>query len=137
MPEHKSTETIPRTAAVLFVFGLALYLLTRFIALDKFPIYFFSTKPFRPRPPGSGCGVEDGWGPLPVYFENGRQYNLSLSVWQVLTDAQRSRLTRGLPAAQPHLSISESYLRDHLARHWWRRPISSAIPPGFCTPHCF
>jgi hypothetical protein len=141
MPEHKSTETIPRTAAVLFVFGLALYLLTRFIALDKFPIYFFSDEAIQTMTARDlvARGLRDVDGSLfPVYFENGGQYNLSLSVWlQVLITGLPNAvwLTRGLPALLSLIfPVSAGlYLRDHLkARHWWLTPyLISAIPAWF------
>jgi hypothetical protein len=42
MSEQPSTQLKPKTAQILFWLGMAFYLLTRFIALDEFPIYFFS-----------------------------------------------------------------------------------------------
>ena len=130
-----------RTALVLFLLGLALYLLTRFIALDKFPIYFFSDEAIQTMTARdlAARGLRDLDGSLfPVYFENGGQYNLSLSVWlQVLITWLPNSiwLTRGLPALITLLFplAGGLTLRDHLkARFWWLTPyLFSAIPAWF------
>jgi len=104
MSEQASTETKQKSAIILFWLGLALYLLTRFIALDKFPIYFFSDEAIQTMTARDlvSRGLRDLDGSLfPVYFENGGQYNLSLSVWLqvVITGLPNSVwLTRGLSA---------------------------------------
>ncbi len=128
-------------ATTFFVFGLALYLLTRFIALDKFPIYFFSDEAIQTMTARDlvSRGLRDVDGRLfPVYFENGGQYNLSLSVWlQVLITWLPNSvwLTRGLPALLSLLFplFGGLYLRDHLkARFWWLTPyLVSLIPAWF------
>ena len=84
-------------------------------------------------------GLRDLDGSLfPVYFENGGQYNLSLSVWlQVLITWLPNSvwLTRGLPALITlHFPLAGGlYLRDHLkARFWWLSPyLISVIPSWF------
>jgi len=65
-----------------FALGLMLYLLTRLIHLDKFPIYFFTDEAIQTMSAVDllARGLRDASGRLlPVYFENGGQYNLSLS----------------------------------------------------------
>ena len=141
MSEQTSTETKPKTALVLFILGLGIYLLTRFIALDKFPIYFFSDEAIQTMTARDlvGRGLRDLDGSLfPLYFENGGQYNLSLSVWlQVLITWLPNSiwLTRGLPALITLLFplAGGLYLRDHLkARFWWLTPyLVSVIPAWF------
>jgi len=141
MSEQTSTETKPKTALILFVLGLVLYLLTRFIALDQFPIYFFSDEAIQTMTARDlvDRGLKDVNGSFfPVYFENGGQYNLSLSVWlQVLITWLPNSiwLTRGLPAI---LSLvfpltGGLYLRDYLkTRFWWLTPyLISSIPTWF------
>ena len=130
-----------KLATILFVFGLALYLLTRFIALDKFPIFFFSDEAIQTMTARDlvSRGLRDVDGSLfPVYFENGGQYNLSLSVWlQVLITWLPNSvwLTRGLPALLSLLLplFGGLTLRDHLkARFWWLMPyLVSLIPAWF------
>lgn len=121
--------------------GLALYLLTRFIALDKFPIYFFSDEAIQTMTARDLVirGLRDLDGSLfPVYFENGGQYNLSFSVWlQVLITWLPNSvwLTRGLSALISLLFplTGGFYLRDHFkAPFWWLTPyLVSAIPTWF------
>jgi len=141
MSEQTSTETKPKTALVLFLLGLGLYLLTRFIALDKFPIFFFSDEAIQTMTARDlvGRGLNDLNGNLfPVYFENGGQYNLSLSVWlQVLITWLPNSvwLTRGLPSLLSLLLplFGGLTLRDHFkARFWWLTPyLVSVIPAWF------
>lgn len=141
MSGHASTEIKPKTATILFLLGLALYLLTRFVALDKFPIFFFSDEAIQTMIARDlvSRGLRDLDGSLfPVYFENGGQYNLSLSVWlQVLITWLPNSvwLTRGLPALITLLFplAGGLTLRDHLkARFWWLTPyLVSAIPAWF------
>src|SRR5690606_16138888 len=70
----------PRREWWLFAGGLALYLLTRLVALDKFPIYFFSDEAIQTLT-ASDLLHNGLHGPagnlLPVFFQNGGQYNLS------------------------------------------------------------
>jgi len=139
--EQISSKTKLKTATILFVLGLGLYLLTRFIALDKFPIYFFSDEAIQTMTAKDlvARGLRDLDGSLfPVYFENGGQYNLSLSVWlQVLITWLPNSvwLTRGLPALITLLFplAGGLFLRDHLkARFWWLAPyVISVIPAWF------
>lgn len=137
-PDSDRRVSLP---TILFILGLALYLLTRFIAIDKFPIYFFSDEAIQTMTARDlvGRAFKDVNGGLfPVYFENGGQYNLSLSVWlQVLITWLPNSvwLTRGLPALITLLFplAGGLYLRDQLkARFWWLTPyLISAIPAWF------
>ena len=124
----------------LFAAGLALYLLTRFIQLDKFPIFFFTDEAVQTMSAVDliARGFRDSAGRLfPVYFENGGQYNLSLSVYLQLLPALLPRsiwLTRGICAlltlAFP-LSVGLA-LRDYFkARAWWLAPVLIAAVPAW------
>jgi len=124
----------------LFAAGLALYLLTRFIQLDKFPIFFFTDEAVQTMSAVDLIrrGFRDSAGRLfPVYFENGGQYNLSLSVYLQLLPALLPRsvwLTRGVCAlltlAFP-LSVGLA-LRDYFrARVWWLAPVFIAAVPAW------
>lgn len=125
----------------LFAAGLLLYLLTRFIALDKFPIYFFSDEAIQTLSASDliGRGFKDISGRLfPVYFENGGQYNLSFSVWLQVLVAWLPRsiwLTRGLPALVSTvfpLTVGLSLRRFFKAKHWWLAPfLVAALPAWF------
>ena len=69
---------------IFFTCAILLYLLTRVVQLDKFPIYFFTDEAVQTvlasdlvRDHGENYANEF----LPTYFENGNQYNLSVSVY--------------------------------------------------------
>ena len=125
-------------AQLLFGLGLLLYLITRFLALDKFPIYFFSDEAIQTMSAYDLIqrGFRDVNGlPFPVYFENGQQFNLSLSVWLQVLIAWLPRsvwLTRGLPTLLSLLfPISAGlWAKDFFkSKHWWLIPyIITAIP---------
>ena len=104
MAVQGASEAKPKNGQILFWLGMAFYLLTRLIALDKFPIYFFSDEAIQTMSAFDliNRGFRDLEGNLfPLYFENGPQFNLSLSVWLQVLIAWLPRsvwLTRALPA---------------------------------------
>ena len=123
----------------LFMLGLVLYLATRFIALDKFPIYFFSDEAIQTLSATKMIenGFRDASGHIPVYFENGGQFNLSLSVWlQTLVASFRHSiwLTRGLSALITvifPLTLGLA-LRDFFKRkYWWLAPFVVSVLPAW------
>ena len=126
-------------AEALFILGIVLYLATRFIALDKFPIYFFSDEAIQTELAAKLVenGFKDSNGHLPIYFENGGQFNLSLSVWlqTLVTPFARSIwLTRGLSALLTTifpLTLGLA-LRDFLKRkYWWLAPFVVSVLPAW------
>ena len=141
MPNQPNHTPNPKPAQTLFWLGMAFYLLTRLIALDKFPIYFFSDEAIQTMSAFDliNRGFRDVQGNFfPVYFENGQQFNLSLSVWLQVLIAWLPRsvwLTRGLPALISlvfPLSIS-LWAREFLkSKHWWLIPLLiSSLPAWF------
>ena len=127
-----------------FALGLVLYLATRLIQLDKFPIYFFTDEAIQTMSAVDllARGLRDVNGRLlPTYFENGGQYNLSLSVYLQLMPALLPRsvfLTRAVPAVISlvvPLTMGLA-LRDFFkARLWWAAPaFMAAVPAWFYTP---
>ena len=83
-----ASDPHPRLGTWLFMLSLAVYLLTRLIRLPDFPIYFFTDEAIQTQQAANllSHGFRSAEGVLlPTYFENGGQYNLSLSVYaQVL-----------------------------------------------------
>lgn len=73
---------------VLIALALAIYLATRFIALDSFPIYFFTDEAIQTNRAAElvqNHWYGEGHELLPTFFINGGQYNLGVSVYvQVL-----------------------------------------------------
>ena len=123
-----------------FALGMLLYLATRLIQLDKFPIYFFTDEAVQTMSAVDllARGLRDVNGRLlPTYFENGGQYNLSLSVYLQLIPALLPRsvfLTRAVPAVISlvvPLSMGLA-LRDFFkARLWWATPVFMAAVPAW------
>jgi 4-amino-4-deoxy-L-arabinose transferase-like glycosyltransferase len=71
-------------ATWLFIFAIAIYLVTRLVGLTHFPIYFFTDEAIQSQSMLDLIknGYRDsigGW--FPAYFRNGEYYNLSLSVY--------------------------------------------------------
>jgi len=141
MPDQSSASLKPKTTQNLFWLAMAFYLLTRLIALDKFPIYFFSDEAIQTMSAFDliNNGFRDVQGKLfPVYFQNGQQFNLSLSVWLQFLIAWLPRsvwLTRALPALIGLVfpfSVS-LWARNYLkSKHWWLVPLLiSALPAWF------
>jgi hypothetical protein len=130
-----------QAAGLLFWLGLGLCLLTRFVALDKFPIYFFSDEAIQTMSAVDliDRGFRDTAGNLfPAYFENGQQFNLSLSVWLQVLIAWLPRsvwLTRGLPALiSLAFPLSAGlWAKDFFrSKTWWLAPyVVIALPAWF------
>jgi len=123
-----------------FALGMLLYLATRLIQLDKFPIYFFTDEAVQTMSAVDllARGLRDVSGRLlPTYFENGGQYNLSLSVYLQLIPALLPRsvfLTRAVPAViSLVVSLTMGFaLRDFFkARLWWVAPVFMAAVPAW------
>lgn len=141
-PKHNESKIDSDSRAwLLFWLGMGLYLITRGVALDKFPIYFFSDEAIQTMSAFDliNRGFRDLQGNLfPVYFENGQQFNLSFSVWLQVLIAWLPRsvwLTRGLPALVSlvfPLSLglwAKDFFKSKL---WWLMPlIVSAFPAWF------
>ena len=145
-PEQVKQETTEgkadteKRAWFLFGLGLLFYLLTRFVGLDRFPIYFFSDEAIQTRSAVDliGRGFKDVDGSLfPIYFQNGSQYNLSLSVWLQVLIAWLPRsvwLTRGLPALISLVFPLSAGLwaKDFFkAKFWWLRTLVVAAVPAW------
>ncbi len=127
---------------VLFFAGLIVYLLTRFIHLPDFPIYFFTDEAIQSQ--RAADLIENDFHSaddtlLPTYFENGGQYNLSLSVYaQVLPTMVFGKsiwVTRGvsvLISLSAAISLALILKNTFNSRIWWLAPlILSCIPAWF------
>lgn len=130
-----------RRAWRIFAAGMALYLATRLIALPNFPIYFFSDEAIQTL--SAADLIQNSFrGPagnlLPLFFENGGQYNLSISVYLQLLVAWLPRsiwLTRGLPALVSlvvPLCLGLALKEFFNIRYWWLAPwLLAALPAWF------
>jgi len=124
---------------VLFLGSLAVYTLTRLIRLPDFPIFFFTDEAIQTQHAAdlvaNGFRSPDGIF-LPTYFENGGQYNLSLSVYiQVIPTLLFGKsiwVTRGTSVLLTLIGaiFLGLILRDHVkSRYWWLGPLILAINP--------
>ncbi|HSN94163.1 MAG TPA: hypothetical protein VLR89_03765, partial [Anaerolineaceae bacterium] len=124
-----------------FIAGMLVYLLTRLINIDQFPIYFFCDEAIQTMSAFDLIrnGFKDPMGNfLPAYFQNGGQYNLGLSVyWQMIPALlQRSVIiTRGFAALVTlvfPLSLAFALKDIFKFKYWWLAPlVVSAIPTWF------
>lgn len=126
----------------LFALALLLYLLTRFISLTQFPIYFFTDEAVQTNLANDLINndfknYDQDF--LPTYFVNGNQYNLSFSVYlQVLPTLFFGRhvaVTRGtavLATLAGALALSMILKRFFNFKHWWLGTlIFTTIPVWF------
>src|SRR6185312_12443481 len=70
--------------SALFALALAIFLGTRLIALERFPIYFFSDEAIQSVSAASFLhnGLSDGFGhQLPTFFQNAGIFSLDTSVY--------------------------------------------------------
>lgn len=125
----------------LFATAILVYLLTRLIGLSKFPIYFFTDEAIQSVAADDLVSLQwrDASGTLlPTYFENGSQYNLSLSVyWQILPNLlfeQSVFVTRGAAVCATLLAaiFLGLILRDFLhVKQWWLGTLILAATPAW------
>ena len=130
-----------RLSTWLFIFALTVFLLTRLIRLPEFPIYFFTDEAIQAQHAADLLrdGLQNPQGVLlPTYFDNGGQYNLSLSVYvqllPTLLFGKSVWVTRGVSAlltmiATVSLGLT---LRDVFKlRQWWLGPMLLATTPAW------
>ncbi len=118
-----------RTAEVLFALSLLLFLATRLIGLERFPIYFFCDEAVQTVRAselleGHGWTAEGEF--LPTYFRNTDAYNLSIGVYaQLLPTLLAGHSVFVTRATQvllllPAMAAVGLLLRDFLGlRFWW------------------
>lgn len=125
----------------LFVGAIISYLIVHFVGLTKFPIFFFTDEAIQTiaatdlihnnfRDPS---GIF-----LPTYFENGGQYNLSLSVYlQVIPSLLSNNsiwITRGVSVLISLIGgiFSSLILKDFLKNKiWWITPLILCLIPAW------
>lgn len=130
-----------RLSTWLFIFALAVYLLTRLIRLPDFPIYFFTDEAVQTQHASDLLrdGLRNSQGVLlPTYFENGGQYNLSLSVYvQILPTLLFGKsvwVTRGVSALLTLIAaVSLGMILRNVfkIRLWWLGPMLLAATPAW------
>ncbi|MCB2213778.1 glycosyltransferase family 39 protein [bacterium] len=130
-----------RHALWLFLLSLVIYLLTRLIRLPDFPIYFFTDEAIQTQQAADlvtrGFFSADGIF-LPTYFQNGGQYNLSISVYAQLIPTllfgKSVWITRGTSVLFSLIAaVSLGLILKHSFRSkdWWLSPLVLAAVPAW------
>jgi 4-amino-4-deoxy-L-arabinose transferase-like glycosyltransferase len=125
----------------LFITALAVYLLTRLIGLDQYPIYFFTDEANQTQSMADliASGYRDGAGTLlPTYFRNGEYANLGLSVylqWLPLILFGKSAVVTRAASVFVTLIAAISVgiiLREIFkAKYWWLGTLLLSITPAW------
>ena len=136
-----SLAWLPALDTRYFLLALLVFLLTRFIGLDRWPIYFFTDEAIQSVQAANLAlnGFRDaGGGLFPTYFQNGAYFNLSVSVYaQVLPYLLFGFsviVTRGVSAliALSGAAAIGLTLRDIFkVRYWWIGTLLVSITPAF------
>lgn len=137
-PSRLSTLSLD---AKLFALALVVFLLTRFIGLDRWPIYFFTDEAIQTVQAANllNHGWRDATGTLlPTYFQNGTYFNLSVSVYaQVIPYALFGFsvvVTRGVSVlvALCGAAAVGLILRDIFkVKFWWVGTLILSVTPAF------
>lgn len=126
---------------VLFSLSLALYLVPRLIGLESFPIYFFTDEAIQTVLAAdlvrdNFFGYDKVF--LPTYFENGRQYNLGLSVYLQLIpflffgkSVFVTRATSVLVTLLAPLAIGLTLRDIFKIPYWWAGALLISITPAW------
>lgn len=132
---------VGRLDVMLFAIGMLIYVITRFVALDRFPIYFFSDEAVQATLASDLLRdhFRDSSGTLlPPYFLNAYYWNLSLSVYiQLVSVALFGKsilITRGTSALVTILSAVAVSLMLKLVfkqRCWWIGALVVALLPAW------
>jgi hypothetical protein len=144
-PLSAVTEQPPRRRwigpGVLFVLSLAVYLVTRLVGLDRFPIYFFTDEAAQTM--HAADLVRDGlrnWDGvlLPTYFRNGEYYNLGVSVYAQLPahllfgkSVYATRATSALITLLAAVAIALILRNIFRVPYWWAGAMLLAIAPAW------
>lgn len=128
-------------ATTLFILGGLIYLITRLIGLTEFPIYFFTDEAIQTNL--ASDLVRDNFHGrsgdfLPTFFENGNQFNLSLSVYaqllpyllfgkSIFVTRATSVLITMLGALALGLALKEGFK----SAYWWSGVLFLSITPAW------
>jgi 4-amino-4-deoxy-L-arabinose transferase-like glycosyltransferase len=137
----KSRLQIYDLATWLFIFAVAIYLVTRLIGLTQFPIYFFTDEAIQSQSIIDLIknGYKDPAGVwFPTYFRNGEYYNIGLSVYlQWLPaiffgkSAVATRVTSVFVTLIAAISVG-IILRDVFKmKYWWTGTLFLSITPAW------
>jgi 4-amino-4-deoxy-L-arabinose transferase-like glycosyltransferase len=128
-------------AAWLFIFAVAVYLVTRLIGLTQFPIYFFTDEAIQSQSIIDliNNGYKDPAGvSFPTYFRNGEYYNIGLSVYlqwlPAILFGKSAVATRATSVFVTLIAAISAgiILRDVFKmKYWWMGTLFLSITPAW------
>jgi hypothetical protein len=132
---------LPALDVTLFLLALALFLVTRLVRLERFPIYFFTDEAVQTVLAADFLrhGLRDKAGRLlPTYFQNGVYYNLSVSVYlQAITyklfgfSIFWTRATSALVALTGTAAVGLTLRDVFRLRYWWAGTLLLSLTPAW------
>lgn len=137
----KSIFRVFELSTWLFIAAVTVYLATRLIGLDRFPIYFFTDEAIQPL--SMSDLINNGYRSpndelFPTYFRNGEYYNIGLSVYlqwlPVLLFGKSAVATRAMSVLVTLIAaISVGIvLRDVFkVKYWWTGTLFLSITPSW------
>jgi len=138
--EANAAAAVPRIEWIFFFTALAVYAVTRFAGLTRFPIYFFCDEALQGNLAWQLLhnGFRDHTGTfLPPYFLNDRRWAVSLSAYANVLPAllfgKTVAAVRGTSVAVTILGAAGAglALRQMRNRFWWTAPLLVGITPLF------
>jgi hypothetical protein len=125
--------------SVLFILGVGVYIASRLIELENFPIFFFTDEAVQTVL--AADFVRDGFHGydgifLPTYFENASLFNLSVSVYLQIDPymlfGKSIFVTRAVPAlvtATAVIALGLIFKRTFRLSYWWTAPFALGLIP--------
>jgi hypothetical protein len=138
--ETSAPPAAPRIEWILFFSALAVYAVTRFVGLTRYPTYFFCDEALQGNLAWQLLhnGFRDHTGTfLPPYFLNDRRWAVSLSAYAnvlpILLFGKTVAAVRGTSVAVTILGSAGAglALRQMRNRFWWAAPLLVGITPLF------
>lgn len=140
-PERTETRGNARLAAGLFLFGLLVYAVTRFVRLSDFPIFFFTDEAIQANTAQSlfTHHFRDSYGVfLPPYFINDARWAMSLNIYllalPIVILGKTVLVTRGTFVVVSLLGAAAAggALKVMKSPAWWSPPfLLAAMPVDF------
>lgn len=137
----KNSMRANRLAMWLFLLALIIYLATRLIGLNRFPIYFFTDEAIQALSMADliANNYRDPFGRfLPTYFRNGEYYNIGMSVYlqwlPVMLFGKSAVATRAMSVLVTLIaavSVGIMLREVFKLQHWWMGTLFLSITPAW------
>ncbi len=140
-PPAAPPPRVGRLELALLALAVLTYLVTRFVGIERYPIYFFSDEAVQAN--AAAELIDRGWRDadgvlLPTYFRNSDKWSLSLTVYMqtipVMLVGKSVLATRGVAALfslLAGLALALALRRAFANRLWWAAPLLLATMPSW------